>query len=78
MDNVAPLAGAWIEICSLDKGNTASGSRPSRARGLKCTQYELKNTAFVAPLAGAWIEMRVRAISRQGEASRPSRARGLK
>ena len=33
--NVAPLAGAWIEIKMLDPVSSHTGSLPSRERGLK-------------------------------------------
>ena len=56
---VAPLAGARIEIC----GNARSFVRrerslPSRERGLKCADTVLEmDRGFVAPLAGARIEI---------------------
>jgi len=42
---------------NIGKLNTISGSRPSRARGLK-QLYHFAGFKFqwVAPLAGAWIE----------------------
>ena len=56
---VAPLAGAWIEICiSIFLIASISESLPSRERGLKCTKYSVLRAAkIVAPLAGAWIEI---------------------
>ena len=53
---VAPLAGAWIETRPT-KSRSITGSRPSRARGLKlmCLSI-LAHIKDVAPLAGAWIE----------------------
>ena len=33
--DVAPLAGAWIETFKKSETVISSGSRPSRARGLK-------------------------------------------
>ena len=32
---VAPLAGAWIEICEVAEWTTITASLPSRERGLK-------------------------------------------
>ena len=58
LSSVAPLAGAWIEIESLQITESLSSSLPSRERGLKflpgCSFGRRTN---VAPLAGAWIEI---------------------
>ena len=57
--NVAPLAGAWIEMLLRRRQANFAESHPSRVRGLKfqaaCRAHLF---VFVAPLAGAWIEMR--------------------
>ena len=57
-ENVAPFAGAWIEILSDFKDGTVFESLPSRERGLKYYQNRINNaTTRVAPFAGAWIEI---------------------
>ena len=59
--NVAPLAGAWIEINLENLYQViAVESLPSRERGLKYIfNALLSDFLFVAPLAGAWIEIRI-------------------
>ena len=55
---VAPLAGAWIEIGVCILISIACGSLPSRERGLKFSESEIpRGRVIVAPLAGAWIEI---------------------
>ena len=58
---VAPLAGAWIEICIFGGSKEIKpSSLPSRERGLKSSDHgEVWGSLDVAPLAGAWIEMAV-------------------
>ena len=57
-ENVAPLAGAWIEISLVYRSYAAAGSLPSRERGLKLeTNVAEYKAGKVAPLAGAWIEI---------------------
>ena len=57
--DVAPYAGAWIEILSASiQSGISSGSLPTRERGLKSFMDGLPDgTGFVAPYAGAWIEI---------------------
>ena len=59
--DVAPLAGAWIEIFPvLVLRSSPAVSLPSRERGLKL--FPILTDEFgttVAPLAGAWIEIRI-------------------
>ena len=57
--DVAPLAGAWIEITATASLNgIRSASLPSRERGLKYKVGKiLPGDIIVAPLAGAWIEI---------------------
>ena len=56
--DVAPLAGAWIEIYTGGYGGSVTGSLPSRERGLKLqNDIIIISKKDVAPLAGAWIEM---------------------
>ena len=55
---VAPYAGAWIEMLKKDADRLDDLSLPTRERGLKlmlvilCIYY-----ITVAPYAGAWIEI---------------------
>ena len=56
--DVAPFAGAWIEIKDLRGWNIRLTSLPSRERGLKYGSCSWSVYAsFVAPFAGAWIEI---------------------
>ena len=56
--NVAPFAGAWIEISVYISLDFKFLSLPSRERGLKFdVPVSFNIGAFVAPFAGAWIEM---------------------
>ena len=56
---VAPLAGAWIEILAMDFLTKSYVSLPSRERGLKSHTKSVWRSVRrkVAPLAGAWIEI---------------------
>ena len=56
---VAPLAGAWVEICCRIKLiHFPSQSLPSRERGLKYMMPPFMDGMYdVAPLAGAWVEI---------------------
>ena len=63
--DVAPLAGAWIEISSMSTASSFSESLPSRERGLKYGYGQKRNVrGAVAPLAGAWIEIVISLISK--------------
>ncbi len=77
---VAPLAGAWIEITTWKTAFQTPGSLPSRERGLKYTSWEPAcMIRHVAPLAGAWIEITGTGCNRsKKQMSLPSRERGLK
>ena len=58
LQQVAPYAGAWIEIACERANDSSPLSLPTRERGLKC--FELNPDAGnlqVAPYAGAWIEI---------------------
>ena len=58
-DNVAPFAGAWIEIRVYRLPCGEPTSLPSRERGLKSVSRIISHSLFtVAPFAGAWIEIR--------------------
>ena len=81
MHQVAPFAGAWIEILSyLLQLVGIVASLPSRERGLKWFVYAAKITGeVVAPFAGAWIEIQFISYATSTTASSlPSRERGLK
>ena len=55
---VAPLVGAWIEICLLEPRFPVLSSLPLWERGLKYLGNKVIQTQdFVAPLVGAWIEI---------------------
>ena len=56
--NVAPFAGAWIEIDTCRQWALQDLSLPSRERGLKfLSSGRIYAAFFVAPFAGAWIEI---------------------
>ena len=56
--NVAPHAGAWIEISLTACLAQALKSLPMRERGLKYPLISIRLSATrVAPHAGAWIEI---------------------
>ena len=79
MGQVAPHAGAWIEIRETFGGTTDLESLPMRERGLK---FDLDDQALavvhVAPHAGAWIEIALPWLRTQQRTSLPMRERGLK
>ena len=55
---VAPLAGAWVEIFCAFSTSQLPWSLPLRERGLKYHRDGLCTApAPVAPLAGAWVEI---------------------
>ena len=55
---VAPLVGAWIEICRLYVFDMLLWSLLSWERGLKSSACSILSSVFsVAPLVGAWIEI---------------------
>ena len=57
---VAPFAGAWIEIVNASRSSFHDSSLPSRERGLKSAMPgAFVAGLFVAPFAGAWIEIGV-------------------
>ena len=76
---VAPLAGAWIEICRKLKFYVRMCVAPLAGAWIEITVESRKPASiYVAPLAGAWIEMFLRSFVRSFKASLPSRERGLK
>ena len=76
---VAPRAGAWIEICLYAAIIIPIASLPVRERGLKSSPIGERNMVdTVAPRAGAWIEiLTIKAVD-EYDASLPVRERGLK
>src|ERR1700722_12627404 len=56
MQQVAPLAGAWIETRNELRVRQFLQSPLSRGRGLKLDFSDIRFHIRVAPLAGAWIE----------------------
>ena len=55
---VAPLVGAWIEICEFFPSVDDYVSLPSWERGLKEPSDTISDSnTGVAPLVGAWIEI---------------------
>ncbi len=55
---VAPLAGAWIEICLQDARRPVGNVAPLAGAWIEIKGEELSsNQSKVAPLAGAWIEI---------------------
>ena len=55
---VAPLVGAWIEICMVKEMAEKYRSLLSWERGLKFVISGLSDhSSLVAPLVGAWIEI---------------------
>ena len=58
--DVAPFAGAWIEIFTVISGFARIRSLPLRERGLKFHGCQADDARIhVAPFAGAWIEIPV-------------------
>ena len=72
--DVAPFAGAWIEMRKDARTGVAGRSLPSRERGLKCP-YRKKffPTPAVAPLAGAGIVKNVLKVIDYNDARRAPR-----
>ena len=54
---VAPFAGAWIEMNTNVSMMGATLLLPSRERGLKLVDGHIDVYGCVAPFAGAWIEI---------------------
>ena len=80
LHDVAPFAGAWIEISSTTSSDiVSSSSLRSPERGLKSDSLEYEEImGFVAPFAGAWIEIATGRKCRCDKASLRSPERGLK
>ena len=77
--SVAPLAGAWIEICFIRASVVSSSVAPLAGAwieiNISCDQVR---KPMVAPLAGAWIEMQILRRPQRHRPSLPLRERGLK
>ena len=55
---VAPLAGAWVEICRLYTISTTYFVAPLAGAWVEIPMYRpLCRCFMVAPLAGAWVEI---------------------
>ena len=77
--NVAPLAGAWIEIKNNHTGTDSAAVAPLAGAWIEIAQIGGVNMAeTVAPLAGAWIEIMSNKLVKLQSKSLPSRERGLK
>ena len=77
--NVAPLAGAWIEITCSREPKKGSPLAPLAGAWFEIRLKNLKmSEKSVAPLAGAWIEIHVFRTPGLWQVSLPSRERGLK
>ena len=76
---VAPLAGAWIETVNLSQAWLSIQSRPSRARGLKLNlNVVLMHIDVSRPSRARGLKHHFNVAMLPIWVSRPSRARGLK
>ena len=77
---VAPFAGAWIEISTVREVRDAVSVAPFAGAWIEIQSHvNLYNGFFVAPFAGAWIEIYISdAPLDKPQRSLPSRERGLK
>ena len=77
---VAPHAGAWIETSRTEKRiELITGSRPTRARGLKLVRLNFSSApATSRPTRARGLKRNARRRLRTLVLSRPTRARGLK
>ena len=77
--NVAPFAGAWIEIPALRRAWDSRHVAPFAGAWIEmCSAREMEPSIYVAPFMGAWIEILVVVCHYLLHASLPSRERGLK
>ena len=78
--DVAPLAGAWIEIALIYNGDIAERVAPLAGAWIEIrfARNQDESTFYVAPLAGAWIEILEVFHQFPPSKSLPSRERGLK
>ena len=78
-EDVAPHAGAWIEIFEFGEVILGNGVAPHAGAWIeiRCVLFGLLLRA-VAPHAGAWIEMCSCAAAHAASMSLPTRERGLK
>ena len=76
---VAPFAGAWIEIVLTPMIATEEDVAPFAGAWIEISQtFAYTMVVFVAPFAGAWIEISLVAPKSSIASSLPSRERGLK
>ena len=76
---VAPLAGAWIEIAEDSRARAEKLSPPSRGRGLKCFVHTDKLIGDESPPSrGRGLKCIGIKAKTAEPASPPSRGRGLK
>ena len=76
---VAPFAGAWIEIFFQGFSKRVGQVAPFAGAWIEIVKAgDTVVNAKVAPFAGAWIEICVKADMGQRKRSLPSRERGLK
>ena len=77
---VAPFAGAWIEIQgALKSSKLLMRSLPSRERGLKFTGFAIRTCGILSlPSRERGLKYFYRGIVREERRSLPSRERGLK
>ena len=76
---VAPLAGAWVEILRVRNIEYNYVVAPLAGAWVEISsQFTSYAITYVAPLAGAWVEIVVIDEDEDMEMSHPSRVRGLK
>ena len=73
-----PFTGAWIETPNLVHDKEVSEVAPSRGRGLKRYQEEMRGKGISRPFTGAWIETLPGNERNRQSFVAPSRGRGLK
>ena len=80
MQNVAPLAGAWIEISRTAISSAVTEVAPLAGAWIEIVHYAVVSfpDLRVAPLAGAWIEIQISFGAIRRIWSLPLRERGLK
>ena len=78
-DDVAPFAGAWIEIWRKRSNQSFLQSLPSRERGLKSRAGDRETTASGSlPSRERGLKFYNNRVNKLRELSLPSRERGLK
>ena len=79
-EKVAPLAGAWVEICHVRNVRLMPLVAPLAGAWVEIVSAAGRGyKEIVAPLAGAWVEIAWKELTEKAEQlSLPSRERGLK